>query len=156
VYTISSYDNIIGRDLIKELKLVLDVDTQCITWDVIDQPMKNTGGGLQKETTHYEDLYSTLMALASTLFQDYYAKASEPEHVDAANKRQTHILDASYEAADLKEIIKSISTLNEIERNKLLQLLRNYELLNYSHSRNLRCAPARTHVQIQTPREPPN
>jgi hypothetical protein len=29
-------------------------------------------------------------------------------------------------------------------------------LLNYSHSRNPRCAPARTHGQIQAPREPPN
>jgi hypothetical protein len=31
-----------------------------------------------------------------------------------------------------------------------------YILLNYSHSRNPRCAPARTHGQIQAPREPPN
>jgi hypothetical protein len=29
-------------------------------------------------------------------------------------------------------------------------------LLNYSHSRNPRCAPARTHGQIQAPRETPN
>jgi hypothetical protein len=29
-------------------------------------------------------------------------------------------------------------------------------LLNYSHSRNPRCAPAWTHGQIQAPREPPN
>jgi hypothetical protein len=29
-------------------------------------------------------------------------------------------------------------------------------VLNYSHSRNPRSAPARTHEQIQTPREPPN
>jgi hypothetical protein len=29
-------------------------------------------------------------------------------------------------------------------------------MLNYSHSRNPRCAPARTHGQIQAPREPPN
>jgi outer membrane receptor for Fe3+-dicitrate len=29
-------------------------------------------------------------------------------------------------------------------------------LLNYSHSRNPPCAPARTHGQIQAPREPPN
>jgi hypothetical protein len=86
-------------------------------------------GGLQKETTHYEDLYSSLMASARTVFQDDYAKASEPEHVHAANKRQNHILDAKYEAADLKEIIKSISTINKIERNKLLQLLRKYEHL---------------------------
>jgi hypothetical protein len=35
---------IIGRDLISELKLALDFDTQCITWDGIDQPMKTHGG----------------------------------------------------------------------------------------------------------------
>jgi hypothetical protein len=29
-------------------------------------------------------------------------------------------------------------------------------VLNYSHSRNPRCAPVRTHRQIQAPREPPN
>jgi hypothetical protein len=29
-------------------------------------------------------------------------------------------------------------------------------MLNYSHSRNPPCAPARTHGQIQAPREPPN
>jgi hypothetical protein len=128
VHANASYDMIIGRDLITELKLVLDFDTQCITWDGIDQPMK-LQGELQRETTHYEDLYSALMAPASTVFQDDYDKASEPEHVHAANKRQTCILDANYEAADLKEIIESISTINDIERNKLLQLLRKYEHL---------------------------
>jgi hypothetical protein len=90
----ASYDMIIGRDLTAELKLVLDFDTQCITWDIIDQPMK-IQGELQKETTRYEDLYSALMAPDSTVFQDDYAKASEPEHVHAANKRQTRILDAN-------------------------------------------------------------
>jgi hypothetical protein len=65
----ASYDMIVGRDLISELKLVLDFDTQCITWDNIYKPMKQQGG-LQKETSHYEDLYSALMAPASTIFQD--------------------------------------------------------------------------------------
>jgi hypothetical protein len=51
VHANASYDMITGRDLITELKLVLDVDTQCITWDGIDQPMK-IQGELQKETTH--------------------------------------------------------------------------------------------------------
>jgi predicted aspartyl protease len=123
----ASYDMIIGRNLITELKLVLDFDTQCITWDGIAQPM-TIQGGLQKETTYYEIL-SALMDSGSTVFQVDYAKASEPEHVHAAKKRQTRILDANYEAADLKEIIKSISTINEIERNKLLLLLRKYEHL---------------------------
>jgi hypothetical protein len=114
--------------LITEIKLVLDFDTQCITWDGIDQPMK-LQGGLQKETTHYEHLYSALIAPASTVFKDDYAKASEPEHVHTPNKHQTSILDATYEAADLKEIVKCISTIDDIERNRLLILLRNYEHL---------------------------
>jgi hypothetical protein len=108
----------IGRDLTSELKLVLDFDTPCITWDGIDQPMKSQGA-LQKETTHYEDLYSALMAPASTIFQDDLDATCEPEHIHAANKRQTRILDANYKAADLREIIKNISTIDDIEKNNL-------------------------------------
>jgi hypothetical protein len=115
VHANATYDMIIGRDLISELKLVLDFDTQCITWDGIDQPMK-TQGGLQKETTHYEDLYSALMAPASTIFQDDYDATREPQHVHGANKRQTRILDANYKAADVQEIIKCISTIDDIEK----------------------------------------
>jgi hypothetical protein len=48
VHTNASYDMIIGRYLISELKLVLDFDTQCITWDGIDQPMKSQGGYKKK------------------------------------------------------------------------------------------------------------
>jgi hypothetical protein len=40
---------IIGRDLITELKLVLDFDNQSMTWDGIDQPMKTQGGGYKKK-----------------------------------------------------------------------------------------------------------
>jgi hypothetical protein len=81
---------IIGRDLISELILVLDFDTQFITWDGFDQPMK-TQGGLQKETTHYEDLFSALMAPASTIFKDHYDATRETQYVHADNKRQTRI-----------------------------------------------------------------
>jgi hypothetical protein len=42
------------------------------------------------------------------------------------------------------------------EHNLLKYWLLPIEGLNYSHSRNPRCAPARTHGQIQAPREPPN
>jgi hypothetical protein len=119
---------IIGRDLISELKLVLDFDTQCKSWDGTDQPMKSQGE-LQKETTHYEDLYSALMALTSTIFQDDYNVTCEPEHTNASNKRQTRILDANYKGADLWEIIKCISTIDNIEKNNLLSLLRKYEHL---------------------------
>jgi hypothetical protein len=120
---------IIGRYLISELNLVLDFDTQCITWDGIDQPRKSQGGGLQRETTHKEDIYSALMAPASTIFQDDYDATCEPEHIHAANKRQTRIFDANCEAADLSEIIKCISTIDNIKTNNLLGMLRKYEHL---------------------------
>jgi hypothetical protein len=119
---------IIGRDLISELNLVLDFDTQCISWDGIYQPMKSQGE-LQKETTHYEDLYSALMAPASTIFQDDYDATCETEHIHAASKRQTRIVDANYKAADLREIIKNMSTIEDNEKNNLLRLFRKYEHL---------------------------
>jgi hypothetical protein len=37
-----------------------------------------------------------------------------------------------------------------------MMISRCLSLINYSHSRNPPCAPARTHGQIQAPREPPN
>jgi hypothetical protein len=46
---------IMGLDFITDLKLILYVDTQFITWDNIDQPMKQHGK-LAKETTLYEEL----------------------------------------------------------------------------------------------------
>jgi predicted aspartyl protease len=49
VHANAAYYMIIGRYLISELKLVLDVDTQCITWDGINQPMKTQGGGYKKK-----------------------------------------------------------------------------------------------------------
>jgi hypothetical protein len=38
----------------------------------------------------------------------------------------------------------------------IIERLTQPPLINYSHSRNPPCAPARTHGQIQAPREPPN
>jgi hypothetical protein len=128
VHANASYEMIIGRDLISELKLVLDFDTQCMSRDGIDQPMKSQGE-LQKETTHYEDIYSALMAPASTIFQDDCDATCEPAHIHTANKRQTRILDANYKAADLREIIKNISTIADNEKHNLLRLLRKYEHL---------------------------
>jgi hypothetical protein len=69
------------------------------------------------------------MAPASTKFQDDYDATCELQHIHAANKRQTLILDANYKAADLPEIIKCISTIDYIEKNNLLGLIRKYEHL---------------------------
>jgi hypothetical protein len=48
VHDNAAYGMITGRDLISELKLVLDYDTQCITWDDIDQPTKTQGGATKR------------------------------------------------------------------------------------------------------------
>jgi CBS-domain-containing membrane protein len=68
-----------------------------------------------------------MVASASTVFEDDYEATCGLQHVHAASKRQTPILDAKYKAADLKEIIRCISTIVDNERNKLLKLLRKYE-----------------------------
>jgi hypothetical protein len=64
-----------------------------------------------------------MMAQASILFQDDYKGTREPQHVSAANKRQTLILDKNYKAADLKKIIRCISTNDDIDKNNILGLL---------------------------------
>jgi hypothetical protein len=103
---------IIGRDLISELKVVLDFDTQCISWDGTDQPMKSQGGATKRN-------YS----LRGSLLQDDNDATREPQHVHAAHKHQFHILDANYKASILSEIIECISTIDDIEKNNLLGLL---------------------------------
>jgi hypothetical protein len=59
------------------------------------------------------------MAPASTIFQDDYNATCEPEHIHAANKRQTRILDANHKADNLSEILKCISTIDDIEKHNL-------------------------------------
>jgi hypothetical protein len=53
-----------------------------------------------------------------------------------------------------QELLSIVETLKEFRDILLVQHI--IVLLNYSHSRNPRCAPVRTHIQIQAPREPPN
>jgi hypothetical protein len=67
------------------------------------------------------------MAPVSTIFQDDYDATHETQHVHAANKPQTRILDANYKAADPQEIMQCISTIDYIERKKVLGQLRKYE-----------------------------
>jgi hypothetical protein len=49
VHANAAYGMIIGIDLISELKLVLDFDTQCLTWDGTDQPIKTQGGATKRD-----------------------------------------------------------------------------------------------------------
>jgi hypothetical protein len=63
------------------------------------------------------------------VLQDLYNEACEPKHVHAANKRQTIIFDANYEAANLNDFFDSIYTIDAKEKRYLLKLLKKYEHL---------------------------
>jgi hypothetical protein len=64
------------------------------------------------------------MDWASTTFQDDYEAPREPQHVHAANKHQHRIFDANYKEADLQEIIKCISTIDDIEKKQYVRSVR--------------------------------
>jgi hypothetical protein len=50
----------------------------------------------------------------------------------------------------------SIWTITQWACSMLLHSILHWPVLNYSHSRNPPCAPARTHGRTQAPREPPS
>jgi hypothetical protein len=83
---------------------------------------------------------------------------------DPGSVSQLAIGTEAVEAASLSRVgvtksAKSGSSLNSwscIPLPSLDLIASSYSLLNYSHSRNPPCAPARTHGRTQAPREPPN
>jgi hypothetical protein len=83
---------------------------------------------LSKQTTHYKDLDTALLAPKPTVLQDLHDKTCKPEHLHAENKRKTRILDANYEEANLKEIVDSTSAI-DTKKRELLNLLKKYEHL---------------------------
>jgi len=108
----SSYDMIIGRDLMHSLGVNLLFDTAQITWDnatVHMQPPDRLSGEwiheLEKEI----------------LF------AHDPETTDA--ERIQSIIDSKYTLADLQKIVDECTHLNPEEQRKLLTLLTKFEHL---------------------------
>jgi hypothetical protein len=74
-----------GRDLISELKLVFNFNTKIISWHNIDQSIK-LQGGVFKQTTHYENIYSASLSPKSTVLEGLYAEACEPAHISGKLK----------------------------------------------------------------------
>ena len=86
------YDMIIGRDLLQALKVIIDFEYQVIRWDDVSIPMNRTKLTKNKR----KELHA--------IFQ----LATEPNTVQQATERVSCILDASYEKANLVEVVKSI------------------------------------------------
>jgi predicted aspartyl protease len=103
---LNQFDMIIGRDLLSNLGITLNFKDHKVQWDDIEIPMK------PENATRKE----------------YFHIADSPT-MDAATERIKHILDAKYEAANLKEIADSCTHLTEEKRQSLQILLEKYKSL---------------------------
>ena len=104
-----AFDLIIGIQTMTELGIVLDFKTRYITIDEIKLPMRKL-----------EDLQTRQQRSA-------ILSATEPLSTAGATKRAVKILDAKYEAADLKSVVKlQCDHLKEHDQHMLLELLEEY------------------------------
>ena len=101
-----NYDIIFGRDLLRELNIVLNFSNNTVVCNDYNMDMK------PKDCT------------AETNFS-----IQESESVKNATSRLKKILDAKYEKADLKQVVKSLEYLKKHEKKSLLKLLQKHETM---------------------------
>jgi len=101
-----NYDMIIGRDLLTELGIEFSFKKQTITWDTAEIPMKPRD--CTPETSFY---------------------IQESLAVDEATDRIKQIIDAKYEPADLKQVVKDCKHLDSNQQKSLYGLLTKYKEL---------------------------
>ncbi len=106
------YDMIIGRDLMRELKMDVIYSDNIVTWDDLKLPMQQV-----KQNGSWIDM--------EALFED----TTESEPVKSSMKRLHRILDANYETPDLEKEVAQMTHLNGIQRQLLLTLLTKHEKL---------------------------
>ena len=99
-----AYDMIIGRDVLSFLGIDIKFSEQVVTWDYGEMPFKPKDATVQ---TQYH--------------------VAESMAVSEATDRIKSILEAKYEAADLKQVCLSQDHLNEEEQQKLQALLNKYK-----------------------------
>ncbi len=105
---LGNYDMILGRDILSDLKMDPRFSTQCVEWEGASIPFKDTD---TDPLSYY--------------IQEHYTISEETEWI----KR---ILDAKYEAADLKEIANSCDHLSpQKEKNSTICWIstRNYSMV---------------------------
>jgi hypothetical protein len=123
-----NYDMIIGDDCMAAIGLDIIYSRGLIKWDDSAAPMHNEG----------EDL-PDVQEMRSMQSDD---EPHTSEAIKQTANRQTRILDAKYEKADLQKIVDKIKTLNEQQRQKLLKLLQKYEILFDGTLGEFDCEPA--------------
>jgi hypothetical protein len=102
------YHMIIGRDLLEQLPLDIKFSDQTLTQEVTI-PMKMVD---ELDTQNINEIVE---------------HCYETGHINDVTRRTMQILDASYEKADLSDIISKCTYLSKEERTALLKLLLQYE-----------------------------
>ena len=103
---LGAYDAIIGRDMMEFLGIDIRFSNQTVEWDNAEMPFKD-GDATVAEAYHVD----------------------EPEVVTNASDRLKKILDAKYEAADLRQICDEQEELTDEEKDQLFLLLDKYDTL---------------------------
>ena len=104
------YDMIIGRDLMRKLKMDVLYSDNVVTWDELRLPMHEV-----KANGEWYDF--------NALVEDQ----AESESVKDSMSRLTRILDANYDTPVLEDEVAKMTHLNPIQRNLLLALLKKNE-----------------------------
>ena len=109
----------------KELGIVLDFRTKEITLDDISLPMRDINSPKTRATVER----------AWTMNNSIYQESSkEPQSTLEATKHLIHILDTSYEKANLRAIVTDNCThLSNPEQTKLLEFLQEFEEYSTGH-----------------------
>ena len=89
----SFYDMIMGRDMLRELGIQINLSTNSVTWDEVSIPLKPSNARIETDY-HIDDSVA----------------------VKDATKRMKQILDAKYEPADLDEIVAQADHLTANQR----------------------------------------
>jgi hypothetical protein len=110
--TNSQYDMIIGTDLLSELGVKINFNTQRIIWEGVEIPMKE------------KHIISDLQNATAIYYQSI-----ETSVLKEAEARQKRILDADYSALDLDHYAHTETHLNTDQQAKLIRLLQKYPKL---------------------------
>ena len=102
----SLYDMIVGMDLLTEIGLYVDTEAKVIYWEGAEIPLKEHG-----------DLHDAGMT------QVLYFFTQEPDLLQAAEERQSRILDADYSAVDITDYVKEQTHLTTEEKELLTTTL---------------------------------
>jgi hypothetical protein len=100
---------IMGRDLLKELGIIMNFNDHTVNWDTDTIPMKDRG---------------TLSSVEALI--EIYMNANEPQALRDEYSQATKILDAECKPASLDYVIKTYENLHVDDQYQLKELLQKY------------------------------